>query len=56
VRLTITEAGAARVGQWRDIRTDLAIRAIELLPDADRQVLAAAVPVLTCLARRMAEL
>jgi DNA-binding MarR family transcriptional regulator len=56
VRLTITEAGAARVDQWRDIRTDLAGRAMELLSDADRQALNAAVPVLNRLAQQMEEL
>jgi DNA-binding MarR family transcriptional regulator len=53
VRLTVTEAGAARVDQWRDIRTELAGRAIEQLPDADRQALLAAVPVLSRLAHIM---
>jgi DNA-binding MarR family transcriptional regulator len=56
VRLTVTEAGAARVEQWRDIRTDLAGRAIERLPDADRRALAAAIPVLSRLAEIMEDL
>jgi DNA-binding MarR family transcriptional regulator len=56
VRLTVTEAGAARVEEWQDIRTDLAGRAIELLPAADRQALAAAIPALTRLAEQMEEL
>jgi DNA-binding MarR family transcriptional regulator len=56
VRLTVTEAGAARVEQWRDIRTDLAARALELLPAADRAAIAAAVPALNLLAQQMADL
>jgi DNA-binding MarR family transcriptional regulator len=56
VRLTITEAGTARLDQWRDIRTDLASRAIEQLPAADRQAIVAAIPVLNSLAERMEEL
>jgi DNA-binding MarR family transcriptional regulator len=56
VRLTVTEAGAARLDQWRDIRTDLASRALEQLPAADRQALVAVIPVLSRLAQRMEEL
>jgi DNA-binding MarR family transcriptional regulator len=56
VRLTVTEAGAARVEQWRDIRTDLAGRAIDLLAPADRQALVAAIPALNRLAEQMEEL
>ena len=36
VRLTVTEAGAARVEQWRDMRAELAGRALERLSPADR--------------------
>jgi DNA-binding MarR family transcriptional regulator len=53
VRLTVTEAGAARVEQWRDIRTDLVGRAIELLAPADCQALIGAIPALTRLAEQM---
>jgi DNA-binding MarR family transcriptional regulator len=56
VRLTVTAAGAARVEQWRDIRTDLAARALELLPAADRGAIIAAIPALTLLAAQMEEL
>ncbi|HEY0933573.1 MAG TPA: MarR family transcriptional regulator [Trebonia sp.] len=56
VRLTVTDAGAARIGRWRDIRRELAAQAVELLPAADRQALAAAVPALTRLAQQMDEL
>lgn len=53
VRLTVTEAGAARVEQWRDIRAELAGRALERLPLADQQALRAAAPVLTRLAEQL---
>jgi DNA-binding MarR family transcriptional regulator len=56
VRLTVTEAGAARVEEWRDIRLDLAARAIGLLPAEDQKALAAVVPALTRLAQLMEEL
>ena len=52
VRLSVTEAGAARVEQWRDIRTDLAGRALQPLSPVDRQALAGAIPALTRLAER----
>lgn len=53
VRLTVTETGAARVEQWRDIRTDLVSRALDRLPAADRRAVAAAIPALSRLAERM---
>ena len=56
VRLTVTEAGAARIEQWRDIRSDLVGRALERLTQADRKALAAAIPALTRLAEQMEEL
>jgi DNA-binding MarR family transcriptional regulator len=56
VRLTVTDAGAARIEQWRDIRTDLAGRALERLTQADRKAIAAAIPALTRLASHMEEL
>ncbi len=56
VRLTVTEAGTARVEQWRDIRSDLAGRALERLTAADRQAILAAIPALTRLAEQMEEL
>jgi DNA-binding MarR family transcriptional regulator len=56
VRLTVTEAGAARVEQWQDIRTDLAGRALERLPAADRKAIVGAIPALTRLAEQMEEL
>lgn len=56
VRLTVTEAGAARIEQWRDIRTDLAGRALERLAPADQRALVAAIPALARLAEQMEEL
>jgi DNA-binding MarR family transcriptional regulator len=56
VRLTVTDQGAARIGQWRDIRAELGGRALERLPAADRQAIVAAVPALTRLAEQMEEL
>lgn len=56
VRLTVTNEGAARIEQWRDIRSDLAGRALERLAPADRRAIAAAIPALTRLASQMEEL
>jgi DNA-binding MarR family transcriptional regulator len=56
VRLTVTDAGAARVSQWRDIRSDLTGRALARLSPADRQAISAAIPALTRLAEQMEEL
>lgn len=56
VRLTVTEAGGARISQWRDIRTDLVGRALSRLPTADQQAIIAAIPALTRLAQQMEEL
>jgi DNA-binding MarR family transcriptional regulator len=56
VRLTVTEAGAARVAQWRDIRADRAARALARLAPADRQAIITAIPALARLAEQMEEL
>jgi DNA-binding MarR family transcriptional regulator len=56
VQLTVTEAGAARVGQWRDLRAELTGRALDRLSLADRQAIRAAVPALSRLAEQMEEL
>jgi DNA-binding MarR family transcriptional regulator len=56
IRLTVTEAGAARVGQWRDMRAELAGRALDRLSSADRQAIRAAVPALSRLAEQMEQL
>ena len=56
VRLTVTEAGAARVGQWKDIRSELVGRALDRLSPSDRTAIRAAVPALGRLAEQMEEL
>jgi len=55
VRLTVTGKGAARIEQWRDIRVELAGRALERLPASDWQAIRAAVSALARLAERMEE-
>jgi DNA-binding MarR family transcriptional regulator len=55
VRLTVTGKGAARIEQWRDIRTELAGRALERLPASDWRAIRAAVPALARLAEHMEE-
>ena len=55
VRLTVTRKGAARIEQWRDIRVELAGRALARLPASDWRAITAAVPALARLAERMEE-
>jgi DNA-binding MarR family transcriptional regulator len=55
VRLTVTDKGAARIRQWRDIRAEVAGRALERLGTSDRQAISAAVPALARLAAQMEE-
>ena len=55
VRLTVTSKGAARIEQWRDIRVELAGRALARLPASDWRAITAAVPALARLAERMEE-
>lgn len=56
VRLTVTDKGAARIKQWRDVRAELAGRALARLAETDQRAIRAAVPALTRLAGRMEEL
>lgn len=56
VRLTVTEKGAARVAQWRDVRVELTGRALDTLAEADRESIGLALPALGRLAERMEEL
>ena len=56
VRLTVTEKGATRVAQWRDVRVEMTGRALETLAEADRQSIRLALPALARLAERMEEL
>jgi DNA-binding MarR family transcriptional regulator len=55
VRLTVTEAGAARVEQWKDIRSELVGRALDRLSADDRKAIRAAVPAFGRLAEQMEE-
>jgi DNA-binding MarR family transcriptional regulator len=55
-RLHITEAARHRIEQWRDQRVELIADALDRLPPADRDALAAAVPALARLAGAMQEL
>jgi DNA-binding MarR family transcriptional regulator len=56
VRLAVTEKGAARVAQWRDVRVEMTDRALDTLTEADRQSIRLALPALARLAERMEEL
>jgi DNA-binding MarR family transcriptional regulator len=51
--LSITERGLARQAEYRDLRADLAARALAGLSPGDRRALAAAVPALLRLAEGM---
>jgi DNA-binding MarR family transcriptional regulator len=51
--LTVTRRGAARVAQWRDLRAELAGRALSQLSAADQEAIANAVPALGRLAEQM---
>jgi DNA-binding MarR family transcriptional regulator len=55
VRLTITEQGAARVAQWRDLRAEVTGRALETMSAADRKAIQLALPALARLAELMEE-
>jgi DNA-binding MarR family transcriptional regulator len=55
IRLTVTASGAKRIAEWRDLRADLAGRALSRLPDADHQALAAAIPALLRFAAELEE-
>ena len=53
VRLTVAPRGRARLAGYRDLRAELAGRALVQLPDRDRHALARAIPALLRLAERM---
>jgi DNA-binding MarR family transcriptional regulator len=55
VRLTVTDKATQRIAEWRDLRADLAARALDRLPAGDLQVLADAVPALLRLAAELDE-
>ena len=46
VRLTVTDKATRASPEWRDLRAELAVRALDRLPAGDRQALADAVPAL----------
>jgi DNA-binding MarR family transcriptional regulator len=52
-RLTATEKTRQRLAEFRDLRAELAARALARLPEQDQKALAAAVPALLRLAERM---
>ncbi len=51
--LTVTDSARQRLAQWRDLRAELAERALAQMPPADRGALAAALPALLRLAEEM---
>jgi DNA-binding MarR family transcriptional regulator len=53
VRLTVTAGARQRLAQWRDLRADLAARALADLPGEDTEALAKAIPALARLAEQM---
>jgi DNA-binding MarR family transcriptional regulator len=53
VRLAVTGKGQARIEEFRDLRAELAGRALAGLPGADRQALRHAIPALVRLAENM---
>ena len=55
MRLTVTAEAEARIAGWRDLRAELAGRALDRMTPADRQALAGAVPALLRFAARLEE-
>ncbi len=55
VRLTVTDKATQRIAEWRDLRADLAARALDRLSAGDLEVLADAVPALLRLAVELDE-
>lgn len=53
VRLEVTDKGQARIEEFRDLRAELAGRALASLPGTDRQTLLNAIPALVRLAEQM---
>src|ERR1019366_8626932 len=49
--LTVTDKAARRIAKWRDLRAELAAKALERLSADDQQAIAAAVPALLRLAQ-----
>jgi DNA-binding MarR family transcriptional regulator len=55
VRLTVTGKAQRRIAEWRDLRAELAARALDRLTDSDRKALADAVPALLRFAAQLEE-
>ena len=55
VLLTVTGQGARRIAQWRDLRAELAGRALDRLTPDDRRALEQAVPALLRFAAQLEE-
>ena len=55
VRLTVTAKADQRIAGWRDLRAELAGRALDRMTPTDRQVLAGAVPALLRFAAQLEE-
>jgi DNA-binding MarR family transcriptional regulator len=55
VRLSVTGKARQRIAEWRDLRAELAGRALDRLTASDRQALADAVPALLRLAAQLEE-
>jgi DNA-binding MarR family transcriptional regulator len=55
VRLTVTDKARRRIAEWRDLRAELAGRALDRLAAGDRNALAAAVPALLRFAAQLEE-
>lgn len=53
VRLSVTDKAERRIAEWRDLRAELAARALGRLTAADRKALADAVPALLRLAAQL---
>jgi DNA-binding MarR family transcriptional regulator len=53
VRLEVTDKGQARIEEFRDLRAELASRALAELAGPDRRALQAAIPALARLAEKM---
>jgi DNA-binding MarR family transcriptional regulator len=55
VRLTVTDKATQRIAEWRDLRADLTVRALDRLPASDLATLADAIPALLRLAAELDE-
>ncbi len=55
VRLSVTDAARRRIAGWRDLRADLAARALDELNASDREAIAGALPALLRFAANLEE-